>query len=236
MTSEHSNLFLASLPAEDKDAILACAQRVALPIGTVLHESGERPGFAHFMTSGLTSIVTVMADGTGTEVGLIGREGLVEAVDLIGPMPPPTRAFIQVEGSALRVRFADLEKFVLSSPGFRQRLLQSVQCQTFILSQLTACNGLHQIEERLARWLLMVQDRLESERFYLTQEFLADMLGARRTSVTLAAGSLQHSGIIQYRRGHIHIVDREGLQDVACECYPIARDLLLNQYQSSVVR
>jgi CRP-like cAMP-binding protein len=231
MAHEPTNLLLTSLPAEDREFLLARMQPVALPIGTVLHESGERPTFAHFMTTGLTSIVTTMADGTGTEVGLIGREGLPEAVDLIGPIPPPTRAFIQVEGAALRIRFADLEKFLQSSSAFRQRLLQSVQCQTFILGQLTACNGLHEIEERLARWLLMVGDRLESERFYLTQEFLADMLGARRTSVTLAAGSLQHSGIIQYRRGHIQIVDRAALQDVACECYPIARDLLINQYQ-----
>ena len=231
MAYEPTNLLLTSLPAEDREFLLARMQPVALPIGTVLHESGERPTFAHFMITGLTSIVTTMADGTGTEVGLIGREGLPEAVDLIGPIPPPTRAFIQVEGAALRIRFADLEKFLQSSSAFRQRLLQSVQCQTFILGQLTACNGLHEIEERLARWLLMVGDRLESERFYLTQEFLADMLGARRTSVTLAAGSLQHSGIIQYRRGHIQIVDRAALQDVACECYPIARDLLINQYQ-----
>jgi CRP-like cAMP-binding protein len=231
VANEKSNLLLSLLQAEDRDYLLARMQPVQLPVGTVIRESGERPAFAHFMTSGLTSIVTVMADGTGTEVGLIGSEGLVEAFDIIGSTLPPTRAFVQVEGSALRIRFSDLEKFMTMSPMFLQRLLQTVQCQAYILGQLTACNGLHEIEERLARWLLMVQDRLKSERFYLTQEFLADMLGARRTSVTLAAGSLQHSGIIQYRRGHIQILDRGGLQDAACECYPIVRDLLTNQYQ-----
>jgi CRP-like cAMP-binding protein len=103
--------------------------------------------------------------------------------------------------------------------------LEFVQSHGFILSQLAACNGLHEIDERLARWLLMVQDRVESDQFYLTQEFLSEMLGIRRTSVSAAASKLQKSGLIAYRRGHIQVLKRVGLEDAACECYPIVRDL-----------
>ena len=102
--------------------------------------------------------------------------------------------------------------------------------QGLIVNQLAACNRLHEIEERLARWLLMVSDRMASDKFYLTQEFLAEMIGAQRSTVTLAAGSLQRSGLIEYRRGHIHILDRERMESVACECYPIVRDLAANLY------
>jgi CRP-like cAMP-binding protein len=104
-------------------------------------------------------------------------------------------------------------------------ILEFAQCHGFILSQLAACNGLHEIEARLARWLLMVEDRVQSDKFYLTQEFLAEMLGIRRTSVSAAAGSLQKSGLIAYRRGHIQVIKRKGLEEAACECYPIVRDL-----------
>jgi CRP-like cAMP-binding protein len=191
----------------------------------MLLRPGEQPQYAHFMTSGVTSVVTFMADGIGAEVGLIGREGLVEAINLLGVANSPTTAFIQSEGTALRMRFNELHQEVLTSEVIRSRMLESVQRYGFMVSQISACNGLHEIEERLARWLLMVQDRLDTERFQMTQEFLAEMLGARRTSVTMAAGSLQRSGLIEYRRGNIRILDRERLQSAACECYPIVRDL-----------
>ena len=157
-----------------------------------------------------------MANGAGAEVGLIGREGLVEAINLLGPAASPTTAFIQSAGTALRMPFAELQEQFLTPGPLRQRILECVQGHGFVLSQLAACHGLHEIEERLARWLLMVRDRLDSDRFDLTQEFLAEMLGARRTSVTLAAGTLQRSGLIEYRRGHIHIIDRDGLESAAC--------------------
>ena len=172
-----------------------------------------------------------MADGAGAEVGFIGREGVVEAINLLGSASPPTTAFIQVEGAALRIPYAELQKEMFSTSALFRRILEFVQCHGFILSQLAACNGLHEIEERLARWLLMVQDRVENDKFYLTQEFLAEMLGIRRTSVSAAAGSLQKEGLIAYRRGHIQVLKRAGLEDAACECYPIVRDLAghLNQ-------
>lgn len=228
--AELSNLIINSLPAPLKSSLLASLEPVDLPVGTVLSNPGQVPPFAHFMTSGIASVVTFMADGSGAEVGLIGREGLVEAINLLGPGSAPTTAFIQVEGTALRMPFAELQPLFLTPGPLAQRVLECVQGQGFILSQLAACHGLHEIEERLARWLLMVQDRVGSDRFYLTQEFLAEMLGSRRTSVTLAAGTLQRSGVIEYSRGHIRVMDRKGLESAACECYPVVRDIVARLY------
>ena len=225
MAQKTFNLLLDSLPLAQRKALLTKMEPVSLPVGTVLYRTGEQPDYGHFMTSGIASIVTFMADGAGAEVGLIGREGLVEAINLLGTAIPPMTAFIQVEGAALRMPYAELQK-QLSMPGMLfRRILEFVQCHGFILSQLAACNGLHEIEERLARWLLMVQDRVQSDRFYLTQEFLAEMLGIRRTSVSAAAGNLQKNGLISYRRGHIQVLKRRELEGAACECYPIVRDL-----------
>ncbi|HEY6489764.1 MAG: Crp/Fnr family transcriptional regulator [Terracidiphilus sp.] len=225
MAQKPSNLLLDSLPASLRKTLLARMEPIALPTGTVLYNSGERPEYAHFMTSGIASIVTFMADGAGAEVGLIGREGVVEGINLLGSASPPTTAFIQVEGSALRIPFEALRKEILRPGVLFRRILEFVQCHGFILSQLAACNGLHEIDERLARWLLMVQDRVQNDHFYLTQEFLAEMLGIRRTSVSGAAGKLQKDGLIAYRRGNIQVLKRRELEAAACECYPIVRDL-----------
>jgi CRP-like cAMP-binding protein len=220
-----SNLLLNSIPSGERKALVACMEQIQLPSGTILYRTGEQPEFAHFMTSGIASVVTFMANGSGVEVGLIGKEGLVEAVNLLGPASPPTTAFIQVEGTALRMRFAELRKKFQAAGPLQSRILEFVQRNGYILSQLAACNGKHEIEERLSRWLLMVQDRVESDHFYLTQEFLAEMLGIRRTSVSATAASLQKNGLIKYRRGNIRIVDRARLQAAACECYPIVQNL-----------
>jgi CRP-like cAMP-binding protein len=232
MAAELSNLIINALPPELKSSLLARLQPVDLPVGLVLTNPGQIPPFAHFMTSGIASVVTFMSDGVGAEVGVIGREGLVEAIHLLGPATAPTTAFIQVEGTALRMPFTELQQFFTAHSVVSQRILECVQGQGFILSQLAACHGLHEIEERLARWLLMVQDRLQSDHFELTQEFLAEMLGARRTSVTLAAGALQRGGLIKYSRGRIQVIDRTGLEKAACECYPIVRDLVSRLYLS----
>jgi CRP-like cAMP-binding protein len=232
MAAELSNLILNALQPELKSSLLARLQPVDLPVSLVLTNPGQIPPFAHFMTSGIASVVTFMSDGVGAEVGVIGREGLVEAIHLLGPATAPTTAFIQVEGTALRMPFTELQQFFTAHSAVSQRILECVQGQGFILSQLAACHGLHEIEERLARWLLMVQDRLQSDHFELTQEFLAEMLGARRTSVTLAAGALQRGGLIKYSRGRIQVIDRTGLEKAACECYPIVRDLVSRLYLS----
>jgi CRP-like cAMP-binding protein len=196
---------------------------VSLPSGTFLYRAGEKPKFAHFMTSGLASVVTTMSDGRTSEVGIWGRESLVESTHLLGPAKVPNNCFIQVPGTALRMRFSDVQEEFNNSEPFRSKVLQSLQIQGLTLGQLAACNRLHEAEERLARWLLMVEDRVGDSSYSLTQEFLGDMLGARRTTVTLAAGTLQQSGLITYRRGRIHILDRKKLESAACECYQAVR-------------
>jgi CRP-like cAMP-binding protein len=153
------------------------------------------------------------------------REGLAECMHLGGSESVPTRCFMQIAGTALRMSFVDLERDFESLQPLRQQIMHSIQAQTLILSQLVACNRLHEVEARLARWLLMLQDRVQNDEFHITQEFLAEMLGSRRTTVTMAAGALQRIGLIEYTRGRVHILDRERLESAACECYPVIKKL-----------
>jgi CRP-like cAMP-binding protein len=173
-----------------------------------------------------------MSDGASAEVGVWGKEGLVESFHVLGRARIPTRCFIQMDATALRMPFKDLQTEFLENEDLRQSVLQCVQSQGSILGQLAACNRLHEAEERLARWLLMVRDRVQTESYFLTQEFLANMLGARRTTVTAAAGALQRKGLIKYSRGRIQIVDPDGLKKAACECYRTIRNLYLNFYSA----
>jgi CRP-like cAMP-binding protein len=231
MAAQAKNFLLGMLPLPYRTSLLSRMKPVALPIRTVLYEAEETPKYAHFMTSGVASIVSSMSDGSSAEVGIWGKEGLVESFHLLGPAKVPNRCFIQMEGTALRMPFKELLDEFHKCESLHHRVLQCVQSQGFILGQLGACNRLHGAEERLARWLLMVRDRAESDRFLLTQEFMATMLGARRTTVTLAAGALQRNGLIQYSRGKIHILDDKGLENVACECYQTVRNLYINFYK-----
>jgi CRP-like cAMP-binding protein len=230
MANVSSNRLIDTLPPRQREVLLSRLQPVSLPVGTVLYPTGERPKYAHFMTSGVASVVTFMSNGVGAEVGLIGREGLVEGINMIGPANAPTTAFIQVDGTALRMPLHELQADLFKPSSSLDRVLEFVQCHSFILSQLAACHGLHEIVERLARWLLMVRDRVEGDSFYLTQEFLAQMLGTRRTSVTEAAGHLQKQELIEYTRGHIRVLNAAGLEYAACECYPVVRDLASRLY------
>jgi CRP-like cAMP-binding protein len=234
MAESASNLLLATLPPAYRNSLLGRLKPVSLPLRTVLYEPDETPKYAHFITSGIASIVSSMADGASAEVGIWGKEGLAESFHLLGKAKIPTRCFIQMEATALRIPFRDLQKEFLENDEFRQGVLQCVQSQSAILGQLAACNRLHEAEERLARWLLMVRDRVENENYFLTQEFLANMLGARRTTVTAAAGELQRKGLIKYTRGRIRIVDSAGLESEACECYKTVRNLNINFYCQTV--
>jgi CRP-like cAMP-binding protein len=230
MNGQVSNLLLATLPPGYRNTLLARLKPVSLPLRTVLYEPDETPKYAHFITSGIASIVSSMSDGATAEVGIWGNEGLVESFHLLGRAKIPTRCFIQMEATALRMPFKELQKEFLENAGLREAVLQCVQSQGFILEQLAACNRLHEAEQRLARWLLMVSDRVDSENYFLTQEFMANMLGARRTTVTAAAGTLQRKGLIKYSRGRIRIVDSAGLELAACECCKTVRRLYQNFY------
>ncbi len=216
-----TNGFLEKLPAEVRRALTLVLEPVSLPVGVVLFEAHDRARYVHFVTSGMASIVTAMGDGAIVEVGICGREGFPEAVQLLGPQTGSRRCLAQIGGTALRMSFKRFEQEFLPIDAVRKLVMQQVQCETLALAQMVACNRLHEVEERLARWLLMVQDRLGESKVELTQEFLGQMLGTRRSSVSLAAGALQRVGLIEYRRGDIRINDHHGLEDVACECYRV---------------
>ena len=227
MNSHLSNIILNSLPSE-LHAFRARLTPVSLPTGTSLYESHEVPRFAHFLTSGIASVVTSMKDGGTVETGMWGSDGLAECMQLGSTEGLPSRCFMQVGGTALRTPFADLERVYRASQPLRDAIQRSIRTQALILGQLVACNRLHEVEERLARWLLMLHDRVHEEVLLITQEFLAEMIGSRRTTVTMAAGALQRIGLIEYQRGHVRIVDRERLEAAACECYPVIRRLTNN--------
>ncbi len=198
---------------------------VTLAPREILYEADETPKYAHFLTTGVASIVISMSNGASTEVGLWGREGLIESFHLLGTARIPTRCIVQAESTALRMPFKELQKEFLENQELRDCVLQGVQSHSAIVAQLAACNRLHEAEARLARWLLMVRDRAESDTFFVTQEFLAIMLGSRRTTVTAAAGALQRRGLIHYTRGKINISNPQDLENVACECYGTVREM-----------
>jgi CRP-like cAMP-binding protein len=225
MIAQPSNLLLAALSPSYRASLVARMRTVTLGPREILYEADETPKFAHFLTSGVASIVVSMSSGASTEVGLWGREGLVESFHLLGDARVPNRCIVQMESTALRMPFNELLREFRESAELRDCVLQGVQSQCAILGQLAGCNRLHEAEARLARWLLMVRDRTESDTFLITQEFLAVMLGSRRTTVTAAAGELQRMGLIHYSRGRIHVSDPDGLQQMACECYPTIREL-----------
>jgi CRP-like cAMP-binding protein len=207
------------------------AKRVDLPLHTMLHEQNEMPAYAYFLCSGIASVVVSMPEGGSAEVGLVGREGVIGALHIIGPTPAPAQCFMQMEGAALRIRLDDLRKLFLGSEELRQRMLEFVQQQSVTLGQIAACNKLHEAEARLARWLLMSRDRATMDTMTMTQEFLADMLGTRRTTVTLVAGSLARQGMIDYKRGKVTVLDREALERTACDCYRVTKEALVKLYK-----
>ncbi|MHB8616523.1 MAG: Crp/Fnr family transcriptional regulator [Candidatus Acidiferrales bacterium] len=220
-SNEHAvkNKILLGLPAEDRSIIFSKLTFVALPTPTVLNEAGERIKFAFFINDGLASVLRVMSDGRSVEVGLCGKEGFVGLPLTAGFSSSPTRTIMQVAGSAFRVSAKDLLAALRESPTLvtsLQRFSQELALQS---EQVATCNRLHEVDERLTRWLLMSQDRLGGSQVPLTQNFLAYMLGTRRASVTVAAGILQKAGLISYWRGRVKIESRVGLEDAACECY-----------------
>lgn len=230
MSSSSKNLFLASLTSESCDHLLDGSTAVSLPLRTLLYEAERVPDFAYFMTSGIASVVTTMAQGGSAEVGIIGNEGIVGSMHILGTAPDQTRCFMQLEGTAIKVPLSHFREAFRSSEEIRDRVLEFVQYQSLAVSQIAGCNRLHGAEERLARWLLMVRDRIDSDTLHLTQEFLAQMLGAQRTTVTLVAGTLQESGLIEYRRGRVRIVSQANLEDAACDCYQVTKRLYANLY------
>jgi CRP-like cAMP-binding protein len=208
---------------------------VPLPVKTVLYEAELSPKYAYFKTSGIASVVTTLQEGGSAEIYLIGHEGLVGAFHLLGPAKVPSRSFMQLAGTGLRIPLSELQSEFKASEEVHRRILECVQEQSLSLGQLAGCHRLHGAEERLARWLLMAQDRIEGDVLGFTQEFISMMVGANRTTVAVIAGALQQRGLIEYRRGQVKIVDRARLESAACECYEVTKRLYDGLYQTPLM-
>lgn len=213
------NRLLAMLPAPDRARIEPMLTEVPLEFREDLYRPGQPTECVWFPYSGVVSLVTELTDGEPVEIATIGPEGMVGVQQLLGADRMSSRAFVQVAGAAGRMTAADFHRIVDESPELNRLLHRYVLALFSFVAQTAACNRMHTIEERLARWLLMTNDRVHSREFSLTHEFLAQMLGVRRPTVSLAAGMLAKAGLIHYVRGHITILDRIGLEDAACECY-----------------
>lgn len=213
------NELLLNLP--DKECQVIYPQLVFMPLRThdVLNEAGAPIRHVYFMNSGLASVLNVMADGKSVEVGLTGKEGFVGLPLIVGFASSGSRVIIQIEASGFRLGAGALLEVLRKCRTLERRLHRYSQQLAAQSAQVAACNRLHGVDERMARWLLMSQDRVGSDQVPLTQEFLAHMLGTRRSSVTVAASILQRAGLIDYTRGQLSIVDRKGLEEASCECY-----------------
>ena len=233
MTSPIINLLLESLSSDDLNRMFAASEAIALPLRMTLYSASVRPKYAYFVTSGIASIVFNARAGQVAEVGIIGCEGMTGAVHLLGNLPVPTECFMQIAGSGRRMPLGDMERFFVESPSLHAKVLEFIQFTYLNAAVLAACNALHTVQQRLARWLLIVQDRMPGEGYALTHEFLAEMLVVQRPTLSIVAASLQREGTIHYRHGQLRILDREKLEANACECYAIAHELLGKLYSSS---
>jgi CRP-like cAMP-binding protein len=219
------NEILLSLPSGECDSIFSELTFVRLPTHEVLQDTEEPIKYAYFVDSGMVSILSVMQDGKSVEVGLTGKEGCTGLQLAAGFKTSDTRALVQIAGTAFRISAPTLLKVLRQCPTLARRMQQYGLLLAMQGAQGAACNRLHEVEERLARWLLMSQDRIgvDGGIVPLTHEFLAHMLGTRRSSVTVAAGLLAKAGLITYTRGQVKIENRVRLEDAACECYDLIR-------------
>ena len=218
----YRNRVLSALPKEEIERIQPHLSPVTLKQSQVLLDGDARYGY--FLEAGIASVVVTTQDGHTVEVGVIGKDGLVGIPILLGAAGSPGSTFIQIAGYGYRIRATVLKEEFERSKVLRRQLHRYMQGFMVQSAQTAACNRLHNIEERLARWLMSCHNRMDDDHFHLTQEFLGQMLGAPRTTVTLAAGLLQRAGLIDYSRGVVTIRDPEKLEATACECYGIVRD------------
>jgi CRP-like cAMP-binding protein len=223
--SAGENRILTALPSEERQQLFGLVRNVNLPVKTVLFEPGASIDALYFPTDGVISLVTPLHDGAIVEVATIGNEGIV-GVPLVPLGGLAVRAISQVAGHSLRTDAGAFLTLFERSSAFQALVDKYTQALFGQISQAAACNRLHSSEERLSRWLLMSHDRIGSDQFMITQEFLGQMLGARRSTVSVSAGILQRAGLIRYVRGHVTIVDRAGLEAVSCECYTVIRSEL----------
>jgi CRP-like cAMP-binding protein len=219
------NKLLAALPGEEYERLLPHLKQVSLPVHEILCEAESTMKYAYFPLSGMISMLSIEVEGAKVEVGVIGNEGMLGLPIFLGKGIAPNQAMVQIAGSAVRVK-GEILKTEFTRPGPLQALLLRYTQSFFIQpTQSAACNRLHSVEQRLCRWLLVVHDRMESDNFRLTQEFIAHMLGTRRAGVSETAATLQSEGLIRYTHGKIHILNRKKLESSSCDCYRLVQEM-----------
>jgi CRP-like cAMP-binding protein len=219
-----ANRILNALSRDEYEHLAAYLEPVNLAPAEVLYHPEQPITHVHFPNRGTVSLVTTFEDGGGVEVGMVGNEGMFGVSVFLGSISTPLEAVVQLPGDGLRMRANVLKKEFQKGGQLQDLLLRYTQAFITQVAMTAACNRIHTVEERLVRWLLMCRDRSHSENLELTHEFIATMLGTRRAGITEAAGLLQSRGLIKYYRGHITILDREGLEAASCECYPIVKN------------
>jgi CRP-like cAMP-binding protein len=225
--SGNPNHLLAALPAADYIRILPSLTVVPLKLKDILHKPGDPIRHVYFPGGGFLSMLTVLEDGGMVEIATVGREGMVGVAAMFDGTPVTSAVMVQgATDTCYRMNVDAFRREIDRRDAFHELMAHFAQALFGFVAQSTACNAIHSVEQRLARWLLMAQDRMGSDEFPLTQEFVAMMLAASRPTVTVVAGTLQKAGLIKYRHGHVTIVDRESLEAASCECYRAATDLL----------
>lgn len=218
-----ANRLLGLLAPKDYRRLLPHLRRVPLAYRQSLYRARQRLGFVYFIETGVGSLVNTMANGQAAEVGTIGNEGMVGLPLLLGDDRAPTSVYVQVPGAGLRMTAARFSAELARSASMRMVMHRYAHALFNQVAQSAACNHFHSLEQRCCRWILMTHDRMQSDDFLLTQEFLAMMLGVQRTGVSVAAGALQRAGLIRYSRGVVTILDRRRLRQRACECYGLSK-------------
>jgi CRP-like cAMP-binding protein len=224
------NRLLLSIPENEFQALRPFLSHEHFPHHAHLHDAGEELGVVHFPNRGLVSLIIATREGRTVEVGIVGNEGLVGLPALAGLKRSPYRAVVQIVGDGVGIRVEILQNVLSGAPALQSILSRYAVIQAMNAAQIAACNRLHGIEQRQARWLLMMQDQTEDSSLQITHDFLATMLGTDRPSVTLAAGDLQRRGAIKYTRGTVRIVNRQLLEGASCECYEVM------QHSNSLLR
>ena len=224
-----NNRILAALPEIEYRRLEPYMTLVSLPTGKICYEALEEINTVYFPDTALISLVSTLSDGFSSEVSLVGSIGMIGLPVILGSGYSQHRAIVQVSGSIVKISALILRQEFNRGGELQKLLLAHVEDRLNEVAQLSICNRHHNIEERMARWLLMVQDLIQSDKLPLTQEFIGQMLGVRRPGVTLTALDFQRSGLIRYSRGKITILDREGLENIACECYQLFHKHLYRQ-------
>lgn len=223
MSKPTGNRILDLLPRSEMAALEPQFREISLKSGEVTYTPGDTISQIYFPTSCVLSVIMLTQDGSGVEIATIGREGVSDSLAiLLGSTSAPSQTVCQIPGTAKSLPIHVFQASMSNGDALHSLTQRYARSSVALMGQSVACNRLHTLTERCARWLLLTHDRVVSDQFTLTQEFLATMLGVHRPAVSIAAGTLQEAGFIRYRRGHVSIIDREGLESASCECYKVA--------------